>query len=92
MDHTDDDCICIFVLTHGIQHDMISAKDVVYKADTIWKPFTADRCSTLAGKPKLFFFQVCIINRKNDFEHFYSQSNLYSKLQLFVLRLVVEIN
>ncbi|XP_011499428.1 PREDICTED: caspase-1-like isoform X2 [Ceratosolen solmsi marchali] len=58
-DHTENDCICIFVLTHGLQNDFICAKDVVYKLDSIWKPFTADRCSTLAGKPKLFFFQAC---------------------------------
>lgn len=46
------------MLTHGLMNDMICAKDVVYKADKIWKPFTADNCTTLAGKPKLFFFQV----------------------------------
>lgn len=58
-DHTDNDCICIFVLTHGISNDLICAKDVAYKSDNVWKPFTADRCITLAGKPKLFFFQAC---------------------------------
>ncbi|KAJ8675745.1 hypothetical protein QAD02_011531 [Eretmocerus hayati] len=58
-DHSDSDCICIFVLSHGLQDDLICAKDVVYKVDNLWKPFTAERCITLAGKPKLFFIQAC---------------------------------
>ncbi|XP_029665790.1 caspase-1-like isoform X1 [Formica exsecta] len=58
-DHTDNDCLCIIVLTHGLQNDLIWAKDVAYKSEKIWKPFTADKCITLAGKPKLFFFQAC---------------------------------
>ncbi|XP_039308888.1 caspase-1 [Solenopsis invicta] len=59
LDHTDNDCLCVIVLTHGLQNDMISAKDVIYKSDRLWKPFTADKCVTLAGKPKLFFIQAC---------------------------------
>ncbi|CAL1675727.1 unnamed protein product [Lasius platythorax] len=58
-DHTDNDCLCIIMLTHGLQNDLIWAKDVAYKSEKIWKPFTADKCTTLAGKPKLFFFQAC---------------------------------
>ncbi|KAL7300365.1 hypothetical protein TKK_0006986 [Trichogramma kaykai] len=58
-DHTNNDCICIFVLTHGLKNDLICAKNVVYKIDDLWKPFTADKCKSLAGKPKLFFFQAC---------------------------------
>ncbi|XP_015589999.1 caspase-1 isoform X2 [Cephus cinctus] len=57
--HSDNDCLCIFILTHGLNNDLILAKDVAYKSDSIWKPFTADNCPTLAGKPKLFFFQAC---------------------------------
>ncbi|XP_012538136.2 caspase-1 isoform X1 [Monomorium pharaonis] len=58
-DHKDNDCLCVITLTHGIHNDLISAKDVVYKSDQLWKPFTADKCVTLAGKPKLFFLQAC---------------------------------
>ena len=29
----------------------------------MWQPFTADRCPSLAGKPKLFFIQACQGNR-----------------------------
>ncbi|XP_031783182.1 caspase-1-like [Nasonia vitripennis] len=65
-DHSDNDCLCIFVLTHGMADDFICAKDTNYKLDKIWKPFTADKCSTLAGKPKLFFFQAC---RGDNLDH-----------------------
>ncbi|XP_067207237.1 caspase-1-like isoform X2 [Linepithema humile] len=58
-DHTDNDCLCIIVLTHGLHQDLISAKDSIYNSDKIWKSFTANKCKTLAGKPKLFFFQAC---------------------------------
>ncbi|CAL1675728.1 unnamed protein product [Lasius platythorax] len=62
-DHTDNDCLCIIVLTHGDKKNMIWAKDIAYKSKKIWKPFTADKCPTLAGKPKLFFFQTCRGNK-----------------------------
>ncbi|XP_046603655.1 caspase-1-like [Neodiprion virginianus] len=58
-DHTNNDCVCVFLLTHGLNNNLVMAKDVAYRADKIWKPFTADVCPTLAGKPKLFFYQAC---------------------------------
>ncbi|XP_050345157.1 caspase-1-like isoform X1 [Nymphalis io] len=58
MDHTDNDCLFISVLTHG-EMGMLYAKDTHYKADNLWYYFTADKCPTLAGKPKLFFIQAC---------------------------------
>lgn len=57
-DHSDNDCLVIAVLTHG-EHGILYAKDTVYKPESLWTPFTADRCPTLAGKPKLFFIQAC---------------------------------
>ncbi|XP_011878424.1 PREDICTED: caspase-1-like [Vollenhovia emeryi] len=38
---------------------MICAKNAIYQVDVLWKPFTADKCTSLAGKPKLFFIQAC---------------------------------
>ncbi|KAL0114472.1 hypothetical protein PUN28_011617 [Cardiocondyla obscurior] len=58
-DHSNNDCLCVIILTHGVQNDLLCAKDVIYKSDGLWKPFTADKCLTLAGKPKLFFIQAC---------------------------------
>lgn len=58
MDHSDNDCLLIAVLTHG-ELGMLYAKDTHYKPDNLWYYFTADKCPTLAGKPKLFFIQAC---------------------------------
>lgn len=58
MDHSDHDCLLIAVLTHG-ELGMLYAKDTHYKPDNLWYYFTADKCPTLAGKPKLFFIQAC---------------------------------
>ncbi|XP_069697916.1 caspase-1-like isoform X2 [Periplaneta americana] len=57
-DHTQYDCLLIAVLSHG-EMGIIYSKDTPYKPESLWKPFTADRCPTLAGKPKLFFLQAC---------------------------------
>lgn len=58
-DFSDADCLCITVLTHGMGSNYLLAKDHPYSIDQLWTPFTADRCLTLAGKPKLFFIQAC---------------------------------
>lgn len=58
MDHSDNDCVLLAVLTHG-ELGMLYAKDTHYKPDNLWYYFTADKCPTLAGKPKLFFIQAC---------------------------------
>lgn len=58
MDHSDHDCLVVAVLSHG-ELGLIYAHDTAYKADSLWHYFTADRCPTLAGKPKLFFIQAC---------------------------------
>lgn len=57
-DHSDHDCILISILSHG-ELGYIYAKDTHYKLESIWSYFTASRCPTLAGKPKLFFVQAC---------------------------------
>ncbi|KOC64156.1 Caspase-1, partial [Habropoda laboriosa] len=57
-DHTDADCLVIAAMSHGESGFLFSA-DSVYSADSLWTPFTANRCPTLAGKPKLFFIQAC---------------------------------
>lgn len=58
MDHTDNDCLLIAILSHG-EHGYIYARDTHYKFDSIWNSFTANHCPSLAGKPKLFFIQAC---------------------------------
>ncbi|KYQ47566.1 Caspase-1, partial [Trachymyrmex zeteki] len=58
MDHSEHDCLVIAVLSHG-ELGLLYAHDGAYKADSLWHYFTADKCQSLAGKPKLFFIQAC---------------------------------
>lgn len=57
-DHSDADCILVTVLSHG-ELGILYASDHPYKPDNLWSHFTADKCPTLAGKPKMFFIQAC---------------------------------
>nr|UBY00367.1 caspase 1 [Bactericera trigonica] len=58
-DHSDADCLVITVLTHGLGERYLWANDMPYFVEKLWLPFTADKCRTLAGKPKIFFIQAC---------------------------------
>ncbi|XP_046400295.1 caspase-1-like [Ischnura elegans] len=58
-DHSDADCLFVAVMTHGEQGDLLHAKDNPIKGDEIWRPFTADKVISLAGKPKIFLVQAC---------------------------------
>ncbi|KAL1518240.1 hypothetical protein ABEB36_001892 [Hypothenemus hampei] len=58
MDHSNHDCLLIAILSHG-EMGIVYAKDNPYKPDNLWSLFTADKCPTLAGKPKMFFLQAC---------------------------------
>lgn len=57
-DHTHNDCFACAILTHGDQDDVLYAKDGKYKLKDVTRLFGADKCPSLAGKPKLFFIQV----------------------------------
>uniref|UniRef100_A0A182T7T8 Caspase n=1 Tax=Anopheles maculatus TaxID=74869 RepID=A0A182T7T8_9DIPT len=66
MDHRDNDCILIAVLTHGEDGDYVYAHDVSYELSTIWSHFTADNCPSLAGRPKIFLVQACRGNKLDN--------------------------
>lgn len=55
MDHKDNDCIIVVVLTHG-DPGKLHAYDDYYDENKIWSPFLS--CRSLIGKPKLFIIQV----------------------------------
>ncbi|XP_031843391.1 caspase-1-like isoform X1 [Nomia melanderi] len=57
-DHTDADCLVVVTMSHG-ESGLLYSADNVYPVDMLWAHFTGDRCSTLVGKPKLFFIQAC---------------------------------
>lgn len=56
-DHSDCDCILIAVLSHGNQ-EYVWANDYEYKLERLYSLFTADRCPSLANKPKIFIVQA----------------------------------
>lgn len=62
-DHSNNDCLAVTVLTHGINSQFIYAKDNLYPVEFLWDLFTADKCPSLAAKPKIFFIQVIQIYR-----------------------------
>ena len=42
-----------------MDNGLLYAKDSLYPVESLWTPFTADKCLSLAGKPKIFFVQAC---------------------------------
>jgi caspase 7 len=56
-EHWLNDCLLVAVLTHGSKGELF-AFDQKYNSDRLWMNFTADRCPSLAGKPKIFIVQV----------------------------------
>ncbi len=60
LDHSNFDALIIVLLSHGEKGDLICTTDGgTIRLEQITALFTADRCPTLAGKPKLFFIQAC---------------------------------
>jgi hypothetical protein len=55
-DHSDADCFCCILLSHG-DEGLIYGTDDVCELDKLIEPFKFSR--SLAGKPKLFFIQAC---------------------------------
>lgn len=62
MDHSQNDCILFVILSHG-HMGSFSTYDSFYMLDDLFNAFTADKCPTLAGKPKIFIIQACRNNR-----------------------------
>lgn len=58
-DHSENDCIIIVILSHGFDDGDVCAADREYSVESLASFFTADKCPSLAGKPKLFFIQAC---------------------------------
>lgn len=57
-DHKDCDAFVLCMFSHGAR-DFIYATDGLMSIDEIISPFAGDKCRSLLGKPKLFFFQAC---------------------------------
>jgi len=57
-DHSKHEMFAVVILSHG-NEGILYGYDSAYPAHKIWEPFTADRCASLIGKPKMFFLQAC---------------------------------
>ncbi|KAL3194451.1 hypothetical protein MRX96_046079 [Rhipicephalus microplus] len=57
-DYSDDDCFVCCFLTHG-ETDVLYGTDGKFPVSAVMEPFHGDVCSSLLGKPKLFFIQAC---------------------------------
>ncbi|XP_028847167.1 caspase-8 isoform X2 [Denticeps clupeoides] len=58
-DHSDMDCFACCVLSHGLEGFVYGVDEECVKLREIMEPFSGHRCSSLVGKPKLFFVQAC---------------------------------
>src|SRR5690349_382479 len=46
-------------MSHGDEDGKIFAADGLFTVQELWSPFVGNNCSSLIGKPKLFFIQSC---------------------------------
>ena len=56
-DHSKHEMFAVVILSHG-NEGILYGYDSAYPAHKMWEPFTADKCPSLVGKPKMFFLQV----------------------------------
>ena len=59
VDHSNNDCLLVAVMTHGKDGGEIFSADQCYHIQELWKNFVGSKCESLVGKPKLFFIQAC---------------------------------
>ncbi|XP_011499426.1 PREDICTED: caspase-1-like [Ceratosolen solmsi marchali] len=74
-DYKKDDCICIFILTHGEAKGLIWALDACYPINIYEE--TLSNIQTLADKPKLIFVQARIVARVDGGTHLIQQKSDY---------------
>ncbi|XP_060573497.1 caspase-3-like [Ruditapes philippinarum] len=59
MDHTQMDCFVCCILSHGKKDEVVCCDNECVNIENITSYFRATDCRSLAGKPKIFFFQAC---------------------------------
>lgn len=58
-DHTERDCFVCCILSHGRSQVVYGTDEKVIHLSEVISYCSPKKCSTLAGKPKLFFIQAC---------------------------------
>ncbi|XP_063607615.1 caspase-1-like [Penaeus indicus] len=69
-DHSSYDAFVIVFMSHGgidfkKKEEFLWVKDDKILTKDLWKYFTSENCTSLAGKPKLYFIQACRGDRKD---------------------------
>ena len=58
-DFSKNDCLFFVILSHGKQEGILGVDDEPISLAAMADLFTADKCPTLKGKPKIFIVQAC---------------------------------
>ncbi|OAF65432.1 hypothetical protein A3Q56_06575 [Intoshia linei] len=58
MDHYNNDCFILVILSHGI-NGYLCGSDRMMDVNALIQFYNGKNCQTLIGKPKLFFIQAC---------------------------------
>ena len=58
-DFSKNDCLFFVILSHGNQEGILGVNEQPVSLATITDMFTADKCPSLKGKPKVFIVQAC---------------------------------
>ncbi|KAF2366107.1 Caspase-like domain, partial [Trinorchestia longiramus] len=61
-DHNPCDALVVVYMSHGEEKngkEFLCTYDSKVPTKTLWESFLGDQCTSLAGKPKLFFIQAC---------------------------------
>ncbi|CAG7818768.1 unnamed protein product [Allacma fusca] len=75
-DHSASDCVVVVIMSHG-ERNLIYVKDgTLIPVNLIWQEFAADKCPTLAGKPKIFIIQACRGSSYDNGTRLYGQQEL----------------
>ena len=51
------DCVLVVVMTYG-ESGVLEGTDTALESDKIFEPFKGNKCPKLAGRPKLFIFEI----------------------------------
>ncbi|KAG8238837.1 hypothetical protein J437_LFUL018471 [Ladona fulva] len=62
-DHSDRDCLLVAIMTYGEGDGSLHAFNSTYKEEKVWGYFVTEKVPSLGGKPKIFLFQACPVQR-----------------------------
>ena len=62
-DFTNDSCFMMVFLSHGKRDQVLMKKGQLHIEDDILNHFRGDKCPSLSGKPKIFLFQVTLVQK-----------------------------